>query len=62
MIRGNEIEFENGKKDEFDAIILCTGYKIDLSFLHSDIRKLVFQDPEETFLNVRASSLSTPPF
>lgn len=40
------------KKKEFDAIILCTGYKIDLGFLHSDIRKLVFENEQAEVLNV----------
>jgi lysine/ornithine N-monooxygenase len=52
-IDGSEIEFENGEKEAFDAIILCTGYQIDLDFLHKDIRDQVFFDEEQTFLNVK---------
>ena len=51
-IFGNEVVFEDGDKEEFDAIIFCTGYKIDLSILHKDLKKLVFLDEEKGMLNV----------
>ena len=51
-INGRVVTFDNGEKKEFDAIILCTGYKIDLGFLHSDIRKLVFENEQAEVLNV----------
>jgi hypothetical protein len=46
------VTFENGDKASFDAIVLCTGYKIDLDILHSDIKKEIFEDKEESHLNV----------
>lgn len=51
-INGNEILFENGDRDEFDTIILCTGYKIDLGYLHQELQDIVFKDKEKTVLNV----------
>jgi len=52
QISGNEVIFDNGEKAYFDAIILCTGYKIDLDILHSNIKKEIFIDKEESQLNV----------
>jgi hypothetical protein len=51
-INGSEIEFESGEKANYDAIIMCTGYEINLDFLHKDIRDLVFYDEKSQFLNV----------
>lgn len=48
----NTVEFENGEKDEFDSIILCTGYKIDLNYLSDDLQNQVFLDENKTSLNV----------
>ncbi len=44
--------FENDERENFDAIIFCTGYKIDLNFLDDDLKKLVFDDEDKGVLNV----------
>jgi lysine/ornithine N-monooxygenase len=43
---------KNDDKEKFDAIIFCTGYKIDLTILHDDLKKLVFDDEDKGVLNV----------
>ena len=48
--------FENNERENFDAIIFCTGYKIDLSILHNDLKNLVFDDEDKGVLNVNANS------
>ncbi|XP_069104183.1 flavin-containing monooxygenase 5-like isoform X2 [Argopecten irradians] len=40
-IENNEVFFMNGEHAEFDHIIYCTGYKVDLPFLSDDLQKLV---------------------
>ncbi|CAB3388769.1 Hypothetical predicted protein [Cloeon dipterum] len=35
---GKRVEFVDGTKDEFDAIIYCTGYKNSFPFLHEDCK------------------------
>lgn len=52
-IAGNEVTFENGEVDTFDTIIMCTGYKIGLEFLHPDVRNMVFKDSKSSVLNVK---------
>ena len=44
--------FDNGDKQEYDSIILCTGYRIMLDFLHRDIKDVIFEEKEELHLNV----------
>ncbi|CAF1031598.1 unnamed protein product, partial [Brachionus calyciflorus] len=51
-IYGKRVTFENGDEDEFDCIILCTGYKIDLNYLADEVKKEIFADSEETMLNL----------
>lgn len=46
------VTFENGSSDTFDCIILCTGYKIDLNYLDVKLKREIFQDKEESILNV----------
>ena len=36
----------------YDVIIKCTGYSINLDFLHENIRKKVFKDEKQQYLNV----------
>ena len=50
--------FENGNREDFDSIILCTGYKIDLSYLNADLRKIVFKDKNEQILDVKNKSIN----
>lgn len=52
-LNGNQVNFQNGDVDEYDAIINCTGYSIDLNFLDEEIRKKVFSDERQTILNVK---------
>ncbi|XP_045201469.2 flavin-containing monooxygenase 5-like isoform X2 [Mercenaria mercenaria] len=40
-IDGSRVFFMDGESAEFDNIIMCTGYKIDLPFLSADTQKLV---------------------
>jgi hypothetical protein len=51
-ISGSEVTFENGDRANFDAIIKCIGYKINLDFLHDDIKNKVFDDENEQTLKV----------
>nr|KAG5701451.1 hypothetical protein BaRGS_032783 [Batillaria attramentaria] len=37
-IEGNRVHFVNGESAEFDNIVYCTGYKIDLPYLSDDLR------------------------
>ncbi len=46
--------FENDERENFGAIIFCTGYKIDMTILHDDLKKLVFDDEDKGVLNVYA--------
>lgn len=34
-IQGNTVRFQNGEVDEFDTIVLCTGFRIDFSILEN---------------------------
>lgn len=52
QINGNKVTFDNGEVDEFDHIILCTGYKIGLEFLDKNLRSKVFTSKAETNLQV----------
>ncbi len=56
-ISNNTVTFEDNKEEEFDHIILCTGYKIGLDFLDKNLRKKVFTNKAETNLNVTLSLL-----
>lgn len=53
-IDGNRVTFDDNQTDEYDSIILCTGYKIDLEFLSDNLKTLVYKDKEKTRLNVRS--------
>ena len=43
--------FVNGDSGDFDYIIVCTGYKIDLPFLSEDVRNRVL-DPDTNQIKV----------
>ncbi|XP_076098943.1 flavin-containing monooxygenase 5-like [Mytilus galloprovincialis] len=43
-IENKKVYFINGESAEFDSIILCTGYKIDLPFLSDEIKQTVLDD------------------
>ena len=51
-MEGNKITFENNESDEFDTIILSTGYNIALKYLSDSIRNKIYLDKEQTILNV----------
>ena len=53
-IDGSKVTFMNGETAEFDDIILCTGYKIDLPFLSQPIRDKVL-DSEKNSIKVSMS-------
>ncbi|XP_060083332.1 flavin-containing monooxygenase 5-like, partial [Ylistrum balloti] len=40
-IENKEVFFMNGEHAEFDHIIYCTGYKVDLPFLSDDLQNMV---------------------
>jgi hypothetical protein len=52
LINGNEVTFDNGDRENFDVIIFCTGYKIDLDYFQSDLRKILFKDKNQAVLDV----------
>lgn len=37
-IQGDSVQFVNGETAQFDKIVYCTGYKIDLPYFSEDIR------------------------
>lgn len=41
----------NGESAEFDAIVMCTGYKIDLPFLSEELKKTILNE-ETNSINV----------
>lgn len=43
-IEGREVYFVNGEHAEFDHIVLCTGYTIDLPFLAEDLRNVILDE------------------
>ncbi|XP_076453991.1 flavin-containing monooxygenase 5-like isoform X2 [Babylonia areolata] len=43
-IEGNTVQFVNGEKAEFDKIVHCTGYKIDLPYLSEDVQAQVLDE------------------
>ncbi len=49
-INGNRVVFADGSTQQIDAIILCTGYKTELSFLDKTILDALNYQPDEQFL------------
>ena len=43
-IEGSKVFFMDGSSAEFDNIILCTGYKIDLPYLEDRVRNVMLDD------------------
>lgn len=43
-IEGDTVQFVTGEKAQFDKIIYCTGYKIDLPYLSDDVRLKVLDE------------------
>ncbi|XP_048744656.2 flavin-containing monooxygenase 5-like isoform X2 [Ostrea edulis] len=43
-IEGSKVTFVNGESAEFDAIVMCTGYKIDLPFLSEELKKTILNE------------------
>jgi len=43
-LEGNEVVFTDGTKTTADAIVCCTGYKIDLPFLDSSLKDLALEE------------------
>jgi len=37
-VEGNKCTFIDGTSEEYDSIILCTGYRHNFPFLHSDLQ------------------------
>jgi dimethylaniline monooxygenase (N-oxide forming) len=40
-VEGKQVTFEDGTKEDFDVVIMATGYVIDLSFLPSELQEKV---------------------
>jgi dimethylaniline monooxygenase (N-oxide forming) len=40
-VKGSQVTFEDGTKEDFDVVIMATGYDIDLAFLPSEVREKV---------------------
>ncbi len=55
-IEGNMVTFENNESDEFDTIILSTGYNIELKYLSDSIRTKIYSDQKQTKLNVNIAN------
>jgi dimethylaniline monooxygenase (N-oxide forming) len=43
-IENKRVYFINGNSAEFDVIVFCTGYKIDLPFLSSEVKKTILDE------------------
>ncbi|XP_013414250.1 dimethylaniline monooxygenase [N-oxide-forming] 5-like [Lingula anatina] len=43
-IEGKTVHFTDGQSAEFDQIVLCTGYRIDLPYLADDVRSKVLDE------------------
>jgi dimethylaniline monooxygenase (N-oxide forming) len=52
LINGSRVTFENGEEEQFDSIIMCTGFKIGLDFLGDNLKNRIFTDKDYTHLNV----------
>ncbi|MBD2318257.1 flavin-containing monooxygenase [Phormidium tenue] len=48
-ISGSTVLFNSGRKEEFDVIVFCTGFKFHLPFLNSE---LYFEDIRDCYLQV----------
>lgn len=48
-IENKTVFFMNGENAEFDHIIYCTGYKVDLPFLSDDLRDTMLDQDTNTF-------------
>ena len=46
------MRFADGTTFDPDAIVLATGYKVDLPFLKEDIRKKIIVDPDNNDIKV----------
>ncbi|CAF1011553.1 unnamed protein product, partial [Brachionus calyciflorus] len=51
-ISRDEVTFSNGIKENFDSIVMCTGYKIGMDFLSHDLKKEIFDPQNDAFLNL----------
>jgi len=53
-IEGKTVHFINGTSSDFDKILYCTGYKIDLPFLSDSVRSQILDDANnlELYKNV----------
>lgn len=43
-IEGSKVTFVDGQSADFDVIVKCTGYKIDLPFLSEDLKKTILDE------------------
>lgn len=43
-IENKTVYFVNGEAAEFDTIILCTGYKINLPFLSENVKNTILNE------------------
>lgn len=51
-IEGSKVTFVDGQSADFDVIVKCTGYKIDLPFLSEDLRRTIL-DEDSNSIRVR---------
>ena len=56
-LAGDSVRFADGREDEVDAIVWCTGYRVILPFLDQE---LVGPDPQELPLYMRVFHLDAP--
>ena len=40
----NGVFFKDGQKDDFDSVIMCTGFKVDVPFLSPELKSAAFGD------------------
>lgn len=41
-IEGSRVYFMNGDSQEFDCVVMCTGYRIDVPYLSTDLQQTIF--------------------
>jgi dimethylaniline monooxygenase (N-oxide forming) len=60
-INGNTVTFSDGSAQQIDAMILCTGYKTDLSFLDKTTLDILNYQPDDLFLPLLLHKLTFHP-
>ena len=52
-IDGSTVTFVNGQSADFDFIVKCTGYKIDLPFLSEELKRTILDEDSNSIKVIR---------